>query len=299
MSVRFWERVRNYFRGSLGPDASGPDEQRPMVQLLHPLDLLRHQVLDQAARSREESSRQEQVSSQDELRHTQLAMRAEIVALHARLNTGLTDNDLDAISASLKAHCKAFRAPRPDELNELAMLAVMARFHQEALQWAWDDFQRRLHSAGLAWPEPTGQAPHADAEEVQKHRQLHYTQLYQSFVRGPFRRFADLIVGVVPVWGAQYPEPGGAVWEETVYEAVAAALACRRLQTLESLAEREQEALERLVTQALARELAPLQSRLSAGVGSVAEARNLSDQAVAVCQQVAPEVVWQHLQTRL
>lgn len=294
--MAFWERVRKYFQQPLGTD---PQPEGGLVQLLQPLDLLRHQALNEALKDREQSQHQEKVADHRQVLETQARMRQEILELHAKLRTGLGEAELESISANLKAHCKAFRAPRPDELNELAMLAVMARFHLEALRWAWEDFQRRLDEAGLSWPDPTGMAPHADPDEVEQHRRLHFKELNEGFLRGPFIRFADLILGAVPVWGKLYPDPQGAVWRETIFEAVAAALACRRLSHLEAVAEREHAFLEECITRALASELGPLQRRLAAGVSSVAEARNLSDQAVAVCQRVAPEVVWNALQAHL
>lgn len=296
----FWDRVRGFFQGQLGPDPVADEvEKGPLVQLLEPLDLLRHQALAQPAPTKDEEKPDQSDDELELLRAKQLAMRAEILELHHRLKTGLEESDLVAMSDTLKAHCKAFRAPRPDELSELSMLAVMARFHAEALEWAWSDFQRRLSAAGVAWPEPTGLTPRADGEQIARHRQLHLKELHDGFSQGPFRRFSDLVLGVVPNWRNTYPDPQGAVWRETVFEAVAAALACRRLSVLEALAAREHEALEKLVAEALVSELAPLQQRLSKGVSSVAEAREISDRAVRVCQRIAPEAVWGYLQSHL
>ena len=296
----FWERVLRLFRSHLGPD-SDPHKQpvNPLVELLQPLDLLRHQALVEQFQAREASVQQESQDEQDSLRQEQMALRADIMKLHAKLNTGLSESMLEQMGESLREHCRGFRAPRPDELSEISMLSVMARFHKESLEWAWQEFEKRLQNAGLAWPEPTGLAPQADEIEVAEHRRLHRQKLYAAFVGGPFLRFADLIIGVVPVWRTLYPQRGGAVWIESVYEAVAGALACRRLAQLEALAERDREILERLISEVLAGQLAPLQQRLTAGVGSVAEARNLSDQAISLCQQSAPEVVWNHLSRQL
>ena len=291
----FWDRLLGYFRSQLGPDPKPVVEESPLNQLLQPLDQLRHQALDRQIESRHEAVQKEMSEEQQLLLDLQAALRGEILELHRQLETGLQEPQLQQMSQELKRHCKDYRATRSDQLNELAMLSVMARFHQEALEWAWDDFQRRLEAVGLNWPEPTGLAPHADASEVEQHRTLHRQKLHSTFLQGGFLRLADLILGIVPAWGTVYPERGGPVWRESVFEAVAGALACRRLSHLEKLAEAAHEKLEALVAQALAERLRPVQEKLAAGVGSVIEARNLSDQAINICQSTAPDVVWNYL----
>jgi hypothetical protein len=156
-----------------------------------------------------------------------------------------------------------------------------------------------MKKKGLHWPLPGGLSPHADKEEVEEHSTLHLELLRKAFLKGPLLRYADLMLGIVPAWRSLYPERGGAVWTESVYEAVAGALAARRLDVIEKVAEKDQEFLDGQVAEALTRELRLIQDRLLGGVASVAEARNLSDQAVAVCQRVAPEVVWSLLAPKL
>lgn len=294
----FWNRVRDFFRMTLdadtAPESQSPPPSRidPLSQLLAPLDQLRHGAIVKVD-EKSEPSRADSI--EDPSRPVRAIMRAEILELHRKLGTGFTVQQLEETSAALKAHCQAFRAPRPDELTELAMLAVMARLHREALEWAWTEFERLLETVDLRWPEPEGLSPRADAEQVERHRQLHRKGLREAFVGGSFARLADLLLGEVPAWGGLYPTPHGSVWQETVYEAVAAALACRRLARLESLAEREHALLERLMAEALSEPMARVREALSKGVRSASEARRLSDEAVLICQRIAPAVVWEHL----
>ena len=295
----FWARVRGLFRRHLGPEPAVVEATHPLNQLLDPLDQLRHQALLQQAQARDVSQQQAQHDEQQRQQEEQQALQDAILVLHQKLRTGLGASELERMAESLRQHCHNFRAPRSDELSEIAMLSVMVRLHREALEWAWSEFVRRLEEAGLSWPEPTGLAPHADESERLQHRQMHLAQVYQSFVAGSFLRFADLMLGVVPAWRTLFPQRGGAVWTESAYEAVAGALAVSRLFQLEAVAEKDKLELERLIAQELAGQLAPLQQRLTAGVGSIMEARNLSDQAVAVCQRVAPDVVWAHLSRQL
>jgi len=295
----FWDRIRGLFRRHLGPEPSPSEQPSPLAQLLQPLDFLRHQALVEQVQASQAFDQQASAEEQERISQEQLALRADILEFHARLSTQLGENDLERMAEILRQHCREFRAPRPDELNEIAMLSVMARLHKESLEWAWHEFEKRLEQAGLEWPEPTGLTPHADEAEVAEHRRLHRLQLHQRFVEGPFLRFADLMLGVVPIWRTLYPQRGGAVWRESVYEAVAGALACRRLAQLEALAERDRDELEKRIATGLSEQLGPLRQRLAAGVSSVMEARNLSDQAISICQRSAPDIVWNHLRRQL
>ena len=297
--MSFWERVKGFFVEPLGAEQESTEEPSPLEQVLHPLDVLRHQALQAHEHDAELHERQHTDEEKAELRQKQEAILQDILQLHQKLQTGLSLKELRQMSDALRKHCQTFQGRRSDELNEMAMRAVMSDFHRRALEWGWDDFETRLNSAGLQWPEPTGLSPHAEPEEVERHREYHHQELRKSFVEGSIGRFPDLMVGVVPAWRHLYPTEGGPVWTTSVYEAVAAALACRRLHLLEKIAEQEQDALEKLVATTLARELEPVQEQLRAGVGSIAEAKSLSEKAVGICRRVAPQVVWAHLKPRL
>ncbi|MBT9582481.1 hypothetical protein IV102_03970 [bacterium] len=299
----FWERVSAFFTPHLGKDedsTSHGDADDPVKAALDPLDHIRHQALQEVAYQQTDQMREQSLALEraDALNH-QADMKADILALHQHLETGFDEESLLAFSQDLKEHCKVFRSKDLDQLSQMSVWAVMGRLQQEALDWAWNDFEQRLQSHGLNWPVPSGLAPHADPEEVKQHCRLHREMLRKTFHRGPLLRYADLMLGIVPAWRSLYPERGGTVWRESVYEAVAGALAARRLDVIEKVAEAHHDYLDKQVAEALSAELRPIQERLSGGVASVAEARNLSDQAVAVCQRVAPDIVWNFLKNKL
>lgn len=97
----FWERVLRLFRSHLDP-ASDPPRQpvNPLVELLQPLDLLRHQALVEQFQAREDSVQQESQDEQESLRQEQLALRADILKLHAQLKTGLSEAMLEQMGES-------------------------------------------------------------------------------------------------------------------------------------------------------------------------------------------------------
>jgi hypothetical protein len=296
----FWQRVGAFFTPHLGPDEAPSTPPSPLKAALDPLDHIRHQALQEVAyqqtdQMRENSLAQEQTQA---LAH-QAAMRADIVELHRQLETGFDEEGLLAFSEDLKNHCQVFKSQDLDQLSQMAVWAVMGRLQQEALNWAWKDFEQRLESHAVRWPRPSGLSPNADEDEIRQHCALHREILRKAFLKGPLLRYADLMLGIVPAWRSLYPERGGTVWRESVFEAVAGALAARRLDVIEKVAEAHQEYLDKRVADALSTELRPIQERLSMGVATVAEARNLSDQAVAVCQRVAPDIVWSYIVDKL
>lgn len=299
--LTFWERFRAFldqtFGGGEAPPA-GTSQPGPLKHLLDPIDQLRQQAL--RLREDEDQVRQQSLDleRQTALEH-QREMRTDILELHRQLETGFDLDRLEQLSAALKEHCQEFRDQSRDELTEMAMLAVVSHFHQESLLWAWQEFEKRRLAHGVRWPEPLGLAPNADEEEVAEHRRLQLEQARAQFLQGPLVALADLMLGIVPSWRSLYPERGGAVWCHTVFEGVAGALAAARWQAIEKLADQHHQELEERIAAALGPELAGVQERLSRGVSSLAEARSLSEQVVARCQEVAPKAVWAYLEPLL
>ena len=299
MTGGLWKRLTLFFAPRLGRgdnvegEAASPS---PTASLLNPLDQMRHHALDDLENQRQDRLRQEALLEERRKAEAhQTEMRADIVLLHQQLETGFGEADMRASSESLKNHCQSFQALDRDQLSQMAVWAVMERFNDEALLWAWNELESRLQAHDLSWPPPSGMVPNASPAEKAQHFDLYKEMLRKAFLRGPLLRHADLILGIVPAWRSLYPQKGGAVWTQTVYEGVASALASRRLQAIDQLAEKHHEHLDQAIAQALAPELQSIQERLSSGVSSFVEARNLSDEAVAVCQRIGPKVVWEFL----
>ena len=292
---RFWNSIAAFFHQHLGGDRPVEPQPGALEALLDPLEDLRRKALqtrDDADLVRKQALEEER--SAIEVQHG--LMLGDILQLHSRLDTGLGESELRSLSDELKSHCNEFRSQHPGTLVQWAMAAVAARFHQEALSWGWDEFERRRKQAGIAWPLPGGLAPNADAEEVDSHRRMQHRLNHQQFVEGALSILADLMLGVVPSWRALYPEQGGTVWVGTVFEAVAGALAGLRWRQISRCAASHHADIESVLARALGTELDDIEKRLRQGVSSLAEARELSEQAVGRCRQVAPEVVWQYLQ---
>lgn len=292
--LEFWEKFQAFLAEHLGTQRSQPNQASPLHHLLDPLEHLRQEALRLRETQDQARARGLEEERQESLVH-QAFMREDILALHKQLETGFGLDQLEQLSLALKQHCHDFRSQASDQLIQMAMLAVEARFHQEALAWAWDQFEKVRQSHGVEWPVPGGLSPNADAEEVAEHCRLHLKMAHEQFLAGTLMVVSDLILGVVPAWRSLYPERGGAVWQQTVFEAVAGAMAAARWQKIEKLAAEHHAALEERIAGALGAELAGIQQRLARGVSSVAEARSLSDEAIERCQKVAPQVVWEYL----
>lgn len=295
----FWSALSAFFQQRLGSAPAPPmPPPGPLEEVLGPLDELRQKALQTPAD--QDAVRQKALEaerSQTQLQHQ--AMLEDILQLHQRLGTGFDEARLRELSEQLKGHCLEFRSQSPGTLVQWATAAIGARFHRQSLEWAWDEFERRRLQAGMEWPGPGGLAPHADAEEVESHRRLQHSLSQRQFVQGTLSILADLMLGIVPSWRSLYPERGGTVWVGTVYEAVAGALAGARWRQIAHCASLHQADIEALLARALGTELDDIERRLKQGVSSLAEAQELSEQAVARCRQVAPEVVWQFLQPLL
>lgn len=312
--IPFWQRIQGHFRTLFGgsvpaaSDSKGDDTEKShhiapflsTLQVLHDLDKARQAL--QESNSPDSLDNQRQAALEDEknqILQLQTQMLSDILDLHQRLETGLHQEALTGLSQRLKDHCSEFKGYHDDHLSHMAMYAVMQRFHQESLLYGWQCLNGDLCKRNIAWPEPTGLGPSTDEEERRHARQLQYRTIQESFLAGPLIRYADLMLGIVPVWRAVYPQRGGSAWNNTVYQAVGGALACQRHEQILKLAEQHHDHLEQLVAQQLTGRLEEIQTRLAAGVQSIAAAWSLTDEAVRLCQKTAPDAVWSFLSPQL
>jgi hypothetical protein len=295
MSNQFFQRVLSFFdQQSKSESSDKPQASNPVKNLLGPLEEARAKAFefdDAALRDQARQSALEEEKKETLLR--QAEMQADILNLHQQLKTGFSEQDLKQLIEGLHAHVAFFKDRNTDSLADQGLLAILASIRNEALVFAWNKLEAALQQAGLSWPDPLGLGPSSTAEETKQKRDLQLNQQRKFFLGLPLLRLADLMMGVIPAWRSVYPERNGPVWTETVYQAVAGAWAARRHQEVVAAAEASVEELRTKVSLRLGVELSSIQERLSKGVSSVAEARSLSDQALTVCQKVAPEVLWE------
>ena len=217
-------------------------------------------------------------------------MLEDILAMHLRLNTRVDQPALEVMARAIHSHCAMFSSIDRNTLGLLPTLAVMQRFHQEALKRGWQELVNRMGVKAVAWPETPGLAPSTSTEERAKRQAQALENRRRRFLEGPLMPHADLMLGNVPVWESAYPERDGSVWKETVLLAVGGALAVRHHEHILSVAEQFHAELEGLIEDELAKPLIELRFRCEAEKRQDTLAR-----ALALCQERVPGLVWARL----
>ncbi len=303
MSTTFWQNVQEFFGHALGvsrPAGVGqpqPPSQDPLFQLLQEIDVELQQRLNEHSETPEEEKIRQEQLLQLEIEARQQELCQAILEMHQRFATGLALEELQRLSQMVGGHCKNFRSLHDGQLDHVAMVAVFARFHRESLQRGWNELQSLMEQHQVEWPPPRGLSPNADEQERSSARDFQLKKLEESFLASPLRRTAQLMLGIVPIWKAAYPEAGSSLWHETVLLGLGSALAVRHFEAIEKVASLHDQEIHARLRSFLQDPLEALQQRLRGGVGSISEARKLSDEAVRLCQVQAPEVVWHYLET--
>jgi hypothetical protein len=84
----------------------------------------------------------------------------------------------------------------------------------------WQTLLTLMEQAQVAWPEPLGLSPHADARAVQAARERELAELEETFLASSLERSANRALGVVENWKACYPFPDSHPWKRTVLQGV-------------------------------------------------------------------------------
>jgi hypothetical protein len=305
--MTFFDRIRGYLRSTISPapqdPPSGGDPEnnwKQMQELLQQIEDARNQVLDKEGKGNQDQRRAAILSQEQErAQELQQQMLEDILELHGRLKTDLNETELRRLAQSLRDHYDHFRPHHDHRMTHIVMFAVLKRMHLEARRHGWDELLEVMAKADVSWPKPTGLSPTCDAEELIHARSLQLEREARDFLAGTMLQFADLVVGVVPIWRAAYPERGSSVWASTALTGVGAALALRYHERIVAATEQLHDELEADVASQLNEQLKGIQAKLADGVDSIGQAIVLTDEAVLICQHTAPELIWQKVQTLL
>lgn len=222
------------------------------------------------------------------------AMREDIEKMHGRLRTGLSDEDLDAISAFLlELNEIAITGRNSHDLLPRARYAIAERLRLEAGELAVARLLELLAREKIDWPDPTHYRPTLTSEEVERSRRRRLTDVRESFLALDFKKLAERLQGIVRGWGGDYPDRGSPMWEETVLEGVAAAIRGRLIQEFVEALRRDRDQLLSRTESAVGKEVAALQAALGGGVNSIERANQAVVGALRVLDEVVPEIAWE------
>jgi hypothetical protein len=284
-----------------GSPAPGADERPPLDQEVKHLEVAVDQLRQRTAAFRaatslsQQSTKQSPAEEQQALEAVHQQVGAEILALHAQLQTHLTLEEIQQAQALMRELDAVVLGKAGSDMEQQIKAAVITRLVKECAPLAWQTLLRLLERAQVSWPEPIGLSPHADAQAVQATRQWELAQLEEAFLSSSLERSANRALGVVENWKAHYPPPDSHAWKRVVLQAVGYGILGYLLSVAVPKLRGDSADFTARVGHVLHEELATLQQVMQAGVHSAADADALMASVTHLCEEVVPTMAWEEV----
>jgi hypothetical protein len=228
------------------------------------------------------------------------AMREDIERAHADLGTGLAGPALDELARFVREmHELSATGRDAHSLVPRARHAVGERLRREAGELAAARLVALLQRAGRSWPDPTRYSPNATPQEIERWRRRRFDDIRAGFLASDLERTAQRMLGVVPGWGADYPERASPLWAECALEGVAAGIRAQLLREFVDVLDRDRDALWSRVEASVGAELQDLQRMLQDGALSIERANAVMASSLRVLDELVPEVAWEMVRSAL
>jgi hypothetical protein len=279
--------------------APGADEWQPLIQETKHLDEALQQLRQRTAALRGETSTSQR-STQASPTDVQQALKAvhnraaaDILALHAHLQTHLTLEELQHAQALMHELDAIVLGKAGKDLEQQVRAAAINRLVQECAPLAWQTLLMLMARAQVSWPDPAGLSPHAEAQAVQAARQWELAELEKTFLESSLERSANRVFGVVENWKAHYPPPESHPWKRMVLQAVGSGILGYLLSVADAKLLGDAPDFIARVEHELHEELATMQQALQVGVHSVTDADALMVSITQLCEEVVPTMAWE------
>jgi len=226
------------------------------------------------------------------------AIREDIEAMHARLETGIAGSDLDALAAALR-ELEGVAAEGRDshDLVPRARFAIASRLLREAGELAVARLVALLERAGMGWPDPN-YWPRATPEQIENSQRRRRAEMRESFVAQGFERSAERVLGIVGAWGPDYPDRESPLWQETVLEGVAAGVRARLVEDFIAVLRSDRDLLLARVEDLIGKQVTSLQQVVEKGVHSIQQANQAVATSLRALDKLVPEIAWEHVRSK-
>lgn len=228
------------------------------------------------------------------------AMREDIEKMHARLGTGLSGADLDAIHDLLQELAAMADAGKGShQLLPRARYAIAEKLRAESGELAVERVVALLERHKMEWPDPSRPPASATPEEIERARRRRLADVRRAFLGDGFARTAETLQGIVKGWGTDYPERGSPLWEACVLEGVAAGIRGQLVRKFVEVVRRDREQLLGEAEATVGKETAALQEAMAGGVHSLEQASRAVESALKVLDDVLPALAWERVRAAL
>lgn len=302
--MTFLNTIIHSFDHSLHPDrkAEAPplSAQQQLVQTANELGQSLG-ALGELARGLKENFPAEEVARKSgpdpeklEIDYRRQRMRQAILEAHQKLGTGLDASRLETLDQSMEQIVPHLSDCVGQDIAKRVTSCCLHRLFREVGLLSWNRLVELMQRQGLEWPPPSGMSPSAGPEEIAQARERNRTVDGEAFLERSPAQVRELMLGVVKVWRAAYPAEDTSLWQETVWQGVAAGL---RIELFEKAAAAMQHdpAIIEAVRRLLEQELQATRELLSEGLQSPAQLKSVLADTDRLCRQRVPDLVWERV----
>jgi len=232
---------------------------------------------------------------QQELQRAVTAMREEIVALHAKLGTGLNESGLNELGDYFASVSPLLEG---DDLEARIRNAIVKRVQHELNATSWSLLLQLMDSSNVEWPEPAGLLPNATEEEKKRATLHRITDSEQVFISHNFQQGIEAANGLVAIW-KRYPDAGNWLWREVALRGAAAGIRAHLLRKAVEQLRENAESLRSEANKLLAESMAKIQSVLQSGVHSLDDAQKVVSGTEIVVTTLLPDLAWSQVKSQI
>lgn len=218
-------------------------------------------------------------------------MRQAILEAHRKLETGLDEAALRELDEGMKAVVPHMEECVGGEIAQRITSYSLNRLFQEVGILSWSQLLQKLERQQLRWPAPAGLSPSATPAEIEQATVRNRLVDGEAFLGKSPEQVRELMQGVVKVWRSAYPLEDSPLWQETLFQGVAAGIRARLF--LRAVRATQQDpALVSTIQSLLERELAATREVLARGLQSSDELNRILAETDRLCRQQVPDLVW-------
>lgn len=279
------------------PEAPIPDIKTELEQAWSQVQSLADEQLRSESTETDVTRPEDRFS--EEHKAAQRELWDEILALHDRLGTELTESSLPRLRQVALGHAFAVEEPSDLSLEGRIDYFVLKDLFRRCAERAWDRLGQLMEPAGEGWPIPPDLSYHRAPESVAEMVDRRQQDLKEEFVSASLQKQADLTLGEVQVWGPTYPASGSWLWQQTALVSVGAGLQLQLFTAALELWLWRSPNLDAALSAQIEKELVAAKELLHRGVLTLEDAENVANRSRQVCTNILPALVWNYLEPQL
>lgn len=223
------------------------------------------------------------------------AMQNSIAALHVKLGTGMTEEQIDSFVdffEQLGDQCQG------KDVDSRIRASIAERLQRDLSPISWNIFTQMMESAKICWPEPGGIMPGATDEERSRAVACKMEEAQILFLSQSLKLGVENMRGIVSAW-KRYPDSDNWLWQEVALRGVASGIRCALVKEAVDALRANAEQLKAKARELISEQMGKIQGVLSTGLHSLEEAEELVRSTDLVVTELLPDLASQQIAAQI